>query len=371
MNAPTLTPKPFNRAMLFSGGGLRFGYYLGMYQALCDHDKQPDIILASCGGAFVAGLLEVSQDSKQAYERLISRECYEMLCRIEPNRPKRPTDYALPALARYLNSLVNSHAKMRLAHNLLSSHRLSADKLLAKLHAQSLAHIKDESDRHPLWHWQDYSPNTDFNSIILSSRLLSTYQHQPWQWQLVLRTSHSALADKLENLSLSNVMANYHVDKIHPTHYITAEMPLPIAVRGSISDMYYLPPMTWQGQTLMGGVLNLTPIELACQLADTVYAETKAGYDGVLAEPAIQDVFGFSPNHRLAHVHDYQHPHTQIHWLNTADNGKHIRPVIAKKLRLRQGYIDVKRPDYATFQAIMREQYDYGYERAKDYLGKI
>ncbi|MGO2448408.1 patatin-like phospholipase family protein [Psychrobacter sp.] len=75
--------KPFNTAVLFSGGGLRFGYYLGMYQALYEQAKTPDIILASCGGALVAGLLEVTGgDSEQAFERLQSRECYDMLCRI-------------------------------------------------------------------------------------------------------------------------------------------------------------------------------------------------------------------------------------------------------------------------------------------------
>ena len=83
----------------------------------------------------------------------------------------------------------------------------------------------------------------------------------------------------------------------------------------------------------------------------------------MLAEPAIYSTFGFLANQRLAHVHQYQTLDSEIHWIETADNAKHIRPAMAKKLQLRQGYIDVTRPDYATFQAIMREQYDYGYQR--------
>ena len=63
--------------------------------------------------------------------------------------------------------------------------------------------------------------------------------------------------------------------------------------------MYYLPPtyirmLGW----CLGEVINLTPIELAAQLADTIFAETKAGYDSWLAAPAIQRVFDFDSNQR-------------------------------------------------------------------------
>ena len=48
----------------------------------------------------------------------------------------------------------------------------------------------------------------------------------------------------------------------------------------------------------LGEVINLTPIELAAQLADTIFAETKVGYDSLLAAPAIQRVFDFDSNQR-------------------------------------------------------------------------
>ncbi len=72
----------------------------------------------------------------------------------------------------------------------------------------------------------------------------------------------------------------------------------------------------------------------------------------------------FFANQRFADVHQYQTHDSQIHWINTADNAKHIRPAMTKKMRFKQGYIDVVRPDSATFQCIIREQYQYGYEWA-------
>lgn len=351
--------KLFNTAVLFSGGGLRFGYYLGIYRALCEHSKTPDIILASCGGAFVAGLLEVTGgDSERAFEHLQSRDCYDMLCRITPKPPKRASDYLIPAITRWSASQGWQLAK-KLSLATLFYPTFSQKKLQA-VTEQSIAYIANESAANPLWQWHSPKDNAGFNSLIIASRLQSINNH--YHWQIALRCSTQSLADNIEGLSLTNALAHYH-PSIVESHWITAEMPLSIAVRASISDMYYLPPVNWQGKTLMGGVLNLTPIELTCQLANTVYAETKDNYDTWMAEPAIYSTFGFLANQRLAHVHQYQTPDSEVHWIETADNAKHIRPAMAKKLRLRQGYIDVKRPDFAIFQAIIREQYDYGYER--------
>ena len=353
--------KPFNTAVLFSGGGFRFGYYLGMYQALCEQAKTPDIILASCGGVLVAGLLEVTGgDSEQAFERLQSRECYDMLCRITPKPPKQVTGHALPALQRLIVSQAWQLAKNS-PLNVIKRRPTPPNKILDRLAHQSIATIKDESADNPLWPWQPSQQNTIINSLVIASRLYN--DKAAHQWQVVLRCSQQALANEIEKLSLFNALAPYQPDTIHSSHWVTADMPLAVAVRASISDMYYLPPLTWQSHLLMGGVLNLTPIELACELAHEVYAETKANYDRLLAEPAIYSTFGFLANQRLAHVHQYQTLDSEIHWIKTADNAKHIRPAMAKKLQLRQGYIDVTRPDYATFQAIMREQYNYGYER--------
>lgn len=359
---------PFNSAILFSGGGLRFGYYLGMYQALCDDGKKPDIVLASCGGAFVAGLLEVAPDPKQAFELMLSHDFYSMLQRITPNPPRHRTDYVLPAVARLLTSQLLDKMPP-FWHTFASLNQPISPKILETLTRQSLAIIDNESDSNPFW---QFNPNhkipSAINAIILASQLLET-NHQ-LQWQPLLRCTTPALAEQLRALDLPNVMATYNSTKIHANHALIDDMPLSIAVRASISDMFYLPPLQWQNKTLMGGVLNLTPIELACGLANTVYAETKAGYDKLLAEPAIRSVFGFSPNERLGHVHNFSPTTGQIHWINTADNAQHLRPALAKKLNLRQGYMDVVRPNFATYQAIMTEQFKFGYQRTVQCLEK-
>ncbi|WP_261863572.1 hypothetical protein [Psychrobacter sp. JCM 18900] len=169
--------------------------------------------------------------------------------------------------------------------------------------------------------------------------------------------------------------------RIHPSVKVQTQWDFAPVIRASMADMYYLPPthITELGWCL-GGVINLTPIELACQLGDSVFAETKAGYDPWLAAPAIQRVFGFDPNERLAAVHGYQpisvSPRTdttnknrQLHWLPFADNEQQLRGQnVQKRFNLKQMTVELIHSDYDGFVQQMQAQWQYGYQRTVDYI---
>ncbi|MGM8900404.1 hypothetical protein, partial [Psychrobacter sp. 1Y4] len=114
------------------------------------------------------------------------------------------------------------------------------------------------------------------------------------------------------------------------------------------------------------------------QLAETVFAETKAGYDSWLAAPAIQRVFGFDPNARLAQVHGYnpmiEPSHTtsknhQLHWLPFADNAQQlIGKNVQKRFNLKQMTVELIHRDYDGFVQQMQAQWQYGYQRTTDYI---
>ena len=65
--------KPYERVQLFSGGGSRFGYYLGSYAALVTHDLTPDIIIGTCGGSLSAYLVQLASDPKDLQQLMCSR----------------------------------------------------------------------------------------------------------------------------------------------------------------------------------------------------------------------------------------------------------------------------------------------------------
>ena len=63
------TVKTFHHSLVFSGGGTRFALYGGMYNALDDLGKTPSLLIASCGGAFAALVINAfpTHEERKAY----------------------------------------------------------------------------------------------------------------------------------------------------------------------------------------------------------------------------------------------------------------------------------------------------------------
>ena len=196
------------------------------------------------------------------------------------------------------------------------------------------------------------------------------------------------LAEYLSDLPTERMTSPTHSfanERIHPPVKLLTQWNIQSVVRASMADMYYLPPIhiTELGWCL-GGVINLTPIELACQLAKTVFAETKDGYDVWLAAPAIKRVFGFDPNARLAAVHSYQakaapsksepskltsSKSAQPHWLPFADNAQQLTGRnVQKRFNLQQMTVELIHADYNGFVQQMQAQWQYGYQRTIGYI---
>ena len=73
------TIKPFSRSLLLSGGGTRFALYNGMYAALCDIGKAPELLIASCGGAFAALVINAFANNTERKAYLQSQEFYHFI----------------------------------------------------------------------------------------------------------------------------------------------------------------------------------------------------------------------------------------------------------------------------------------------------
>lgn len=381
--------KPYQRVQLFSGGGSRFGYYLGSYAALVEHDLAPDIIVGTCGGSLSALLVQLAPEPKQLQQLMQSRELYRVIKAIRHVAPDE----------------TNSHLKLRYSAKAIQRWRLSRQFFSSKrqYQADSYEQLLDELQQLAMFRvdnetqWLDEllqflpigSDTNNFNNpapdiAIIASRLQqmadassvtnSTAQLQELLFapkRLLLADSNTSTTDTLT--SPAYAFAN---GRITQSVKILTEWDMATAVRASMADMYYLPPihnvdLGW----CLGGVINLTPIELACTLADTVFAETKAGYDSWLAAPAIQRIFGFDPNQRLAQVHNFLPPiinhgqnNSQLHWLPFADNGQQLIGSVRKRFSLKQMTVELIHYEYDGFVQTMQAQWQYGYQRTADYI---
>ncbi|MGP5134281.1 patatin-like phospholipase family protein [Psychrobacter cibarius] len=393
--------KSYERVQLFSGGGSRFAYYLGSYAALVAHDLKPDIIVGTCGGSLSAYLVNLAPDPKDLQELMCSRELYRAITAIRHVAPAEANKrlrlrYMTQALTRWrLSRQVSNRQKQQEADNY--------ERLLDEL--QQLAMFRIDNEGQWLDELSHFSPKHSHNSFntaapeiaIIASRL---YQ-APNQTLNQMPTADSSVYDefKLQELLFAppRLAASEHFEqmlnspsrtfadgRIHQSVNVVKQWAFDSAVRASMADMYYLPPtpiddLGW----CLGGVINLTPIELACQLGQTVFAETKAGYDSWLAAPAIQRVFGFDPNERLAQVHGYEsaeilsladsaaikHRVNQLHWLPFADNGQQLAGQhVQKRFNIKQMTVELIHSDYDGFVQQMQAQWQYGYQRTADYI---
>lgn len=392
--------KPYERVQLFSGGGSRFAYYLGSYAALVAHDLKPDVIVGTCGGSLSAYLVNLAPDPKDLQALMCSRELYRVITAIRhvaPNEANRRLKirYMTQALKRWrLSRQVSNRQKQQQAD--------SYDRLLSELQQLAMFRINNEGQ------WLDelshFSPNhnnlynpTAPEIAIIASRLYQTPNQPSNQTptadnsvynefklqELLFTPPRLAVSEHFDEIlnSPAHTFADRH---IHQSVNVVKQWEFHSAVRASMVDMYYLPPT--HIETLgwcLGGVINLTPIELACQLGQTVFAETKAGYDSWLAAPAIQRVFGFDPNERLAKVHGYESAEiqsladsaetyqrvNQLHWLPFADNGQQLAGQhVQKRFNIKQMTVELIHSDYDGFVQQMQAQWQYGYQRTADYI---
>ncbi|KRG34039.1 MULTISPECIES: patatin-like phospholipase family protein [unclassified Psychrobacter] len=389
--------KPYERVQLFSGGGSCFGYYLGSYAALVAHDLKPDMIVGTCGGSLSAYLVNLAPDPKDLQALMCSRELYRVIIAIRHVAPDEANKrlkmrYMTQALKRW--QLSKQRGK-RQKQQQSDSYKRLLDEL------QYLAMFRIDNEGQWLDELSHFSPNhnnlynpTAPEIAIIASRLYQA-PNQPSNQTL---TTDSSVYDefKLQELlfappclgvsehfdEILNAPAHTFADRrIHQSVNIVKQWEFNPAVRASMADMYYLPPthiddLGW----CLGGVINLTPIELACQLGQTVFAETKAGYDSWLAAPAIQRVFGFDPNERLAQVHGYEPMETsslmksernshQLHWLPFADNGQQLAGQhVQKRFNIKQLTVELLHSDYDGFVQQMQAQWQYGYQRTAEYI---
>ncbi|WP_367106068.1 patatin-like phospholipase family protein [uncultured Psychrobacter sp.] len=391
----------YDRVQLFSGGGSRFGYYLGSYAALCEQDLKPDLIMATCGGSLSALLVEIAPEPHQLKQLAQSYELYHVLQAIQAvslasSKSTRPNFFQNAIRRWYLFNRPKKLAELQT----LEMH----DQLLAEL--QHLAMFEVSNENQWLNELMDLKQkaeskisqnrakeNSAPDIAIIASRLIvkeSQTDSKSVQLQEVLFAS-SKVMNYTNQVSQQSTGLNcpthrYAPNRLLPDIFISniTDAGIEQAVRASMADMYYLTPIQvaklgW----CLGGVIDLTPIELASQLGATVFAETKAGYDTKLAAPAIKRVFGFDPNSRLQVVHDFLHAQqppqdlsepqkSTIHWLPFADNGKRLAKMhIRKRLNLRQGNVALIHADYAGFVAQMQAQWDYGYQRTQQYLASL
>ncbi|QTN26383.1 patatin-like phospholipase family protein [Rhodoferax sp. AJA081-3] len=336
----------YQQCMVMAGGGFRFGIYLGMYAAARDAGQAPDLVLASCGGAIAAALIHREPDVARQKAWLASPEMYNFWAGITP-APTATLGHVLAGVAR---RALDRRAAPRVPD--LFNHYLHTLPPLPALPQPATPPAQQRPD-----------------VALVGSRLLYTAAEvgQPrGQRKLFAQTvfCQARAAQLVDGMPAPLGGAQWGNSAVAPVVATDTTMPLDVAARISVSDMYYFACLPHAGDHYMGGVVDLFPIELAQRLAHRVVMEFKAPFDQLMSVPAWRAVLGTDANQRLRQVHAQ---HADV-WIDTSDIMQALdKPYMRNVLAWRQNRVRLEpMPPYAAFVQHMDDHWNYGYARGRE-----
>lgn len=344
--------KKYRRCLVFAGGGFRFGIYLGMYAAARDAGRSPDLLLATCGGAIAAAIIQALPDDVQRKAWLSSPQMYEFWGSLKAARQAT----IVRTLAQAAQRKFSTGRAARIP-DLFNDYLFEVPPPLP-LPPRSASAVSAVSAG-------EVSVATIGGKLLFGPDEVGQLRGQRELFvQTVLCEPRAA--------SLLQGMRSPFANPHWGAHAIAGEVltdttfALEEAARLSITDFYYFPCHRHGADHYIGGVIDLFPIEVARRLADEVMIEFKAPFDQTFAIPAWRAVLGLDGNQRLCHVNALQ----AEAWIDTSDIFRALaRQQIHKKLDWRRNRIALSLPDSpATYAKYMDDQWQYGYQRALEAL---
>lgn len=333
----------YQHCLVMAGGGFHFGYYLGIYAALCELGKKPDIILASCGGSIAAAIVQALSDDEERKAWLCSPQMYAFWCELKSKSTARLTKIFADAIKR---RFLKHSAKY--IPDLFNDYMFEIPAQLP-LPAITQAHI---------------------DVAIVAGKLLYA-EHEVGQ----LRQSRKLFSEVIFCNERAAALVNHLTaplsdlqfgdTAVAPELLTDVTMPISDAVRASIADMFYFRchshVFEQKVNHYVGGVIDLFPIEVASELAENVTMELKGFYDKAYGLPAVRAVLGFDGNQRLSHV--LQQPVDA--WVNTSDMEQYfLKQRIRQKAIWHKNRIDiVTPPTYEAYVQVIEAQWKFGYQR--------
>lgn len=137
------TDKSYESLQLFSGGGSRFGYYLGSYAAWADHDLISGVIVSTFGGKLSVLLVHIAPDLKQLQQLACSRELYHVISAV---RRVAPDEANRGLKVRYMTHALKCWRLSRQLSNRQQYKQADSDeRLLDELQQLVMFRIDDES----------------------------------------------------------------------------------------------------------------------------------------------------------------------------------------------------------------------------------
>lgn len=334
----------FKRAVIFSGGGTRLMIYLGIFAALEETAMKPDVLIASCGGAFAATVINAFPDNVSRKEYLKSKEYYQFVSQTTLTQHKKLSKIGLLSLKKIADKRNAPYIE-----DVFSRYLVEMNQQL-EVNFPSLRNIKFSQE----------IPTVIIGSeILFSPSEVGQQRNNKKLYQKTIFTDPQT-AKKIEPLQIIINSENLRNSAVENIPKIINDATMLESTRASVSDMFYVAPALFQEKYFSGGVVDLIPIELARHLADIVVIERKQSYSPV-EEALVRSVLGYSSNKRLEEI-EKQAPDIQIDTTSIKQvlNGHYIK----KGINWKKFEIDLSLPKtHKQFAEDMELQWQYGFDQ--------
>ncbi len=335
--------KYYQRALLFSGGGTRFALYMGMYAALSELDLKPDLLIASCGGSMAVAIIQAFPTDAARKSYVQSEEFYRFFLHHRLTEQRYLRKMGLYVLKKQLNK--------------------KAAPYLEDVFSRYL--VEMEQDLSPLLPALDRPFLAEVPSLIIGSKILfdpvevgKKRGDRKLYQKMLLGTSDVLAKVPIQEIFIED--DNYVNSAVAQAVELHSEFSMLQAVRISMSDMFYVEPVSINKTYYAGGAIDLLPMELANVMAEEIICERKQAYKAQ-EEALVRAVLGFSGNKRLT---DLLQRYPEVHRIDTRDAAQQLSGRYCKKeINWRKFEIALTLPaNLQEFADAIEAQWSYGYQ---------
>lgn len=347
--------KAYHRAIVFSGGGLNPGMFIGMMDALEDEGLGPDLVIGSCGGSVAAAIINAFPTRQERLQYLVSMEFYTAFASLNFKRTD-VMEQILPVVAgvfadKYIGHIpdlygdaVATYDINRLAHSLQQPFSAAPDRVHAVIVAERLDFAREEIG----------------TPMGASEKLFTETYFTDSKTAAALRGFRSPIA------------VAYPGSRVQTETETISDVSLADALRGSVADPFLLTPGEVSGHSYLTGAGDLWPYELAQYLAEETVVTTSTPFN-VAEQAGFNVTFNVPMNARLAEVKKS----AGTYWIDDGSYFSSKNPANIGKFRLdakltADFFLDAESKlsavSYAEFQKLMIEQWEAGRALVREHL---
>ncbi|MFD2908253.1 patatin-like phospholipase family protein [Flavobacterium ardleyense] len=334
----------FNTAFILSGGGTRLMIYLGMYAALEELQMKPDVLIGTCGGAFATTVINSFSDNASRKEYMKSDEYFKFVTQVQLTKEKKLSRIGLLCLRK-----IQEKRNAPFIEDVFSKYLVEMKQDLAS-YFPTLANTKFSKE----------IPTILVGSEILFDREMTGQARANKKlYEKVLFTDETT-ASQINIEKIGVFSENYQKSAVSTSTKIRTDISMLTGTRISVTDMFYVPPVSIDGKYYAGGAIDLIPVELAQHIAKSVIIERKQTYSPV-EEALVRAVLGYSGNQRLASI-QAQGLNLQIDTNNIKKElkGHYVKKDINwKKLEIAFSFPK----SHKQFRSDMDKQWQYGFNQ--------